>query len=152
MNSNDEEGIKYLEIVIKELVVKGEAPANVLDDSNSMLRWWRNLEQTKQEEIQNQVKIISQTSTVIPDNKSQPKKKIKETKNTCKACGNVWFYGKKEETENVAASLQNAGKALTCCSGCLPALFIPDKEVIDLNKCPKCGSKAIVKEEVIHEV
>jgi len=48
--------------------------------------------------------------------------------------------------------MQNLGKSMMCCGGCLPAVLIPDKKVIDLNKCPKCGSKVIKKEEVIHEV
>ena len=77
---------------------------------------------------------------------------IKETKNTCKACGKVWFYGKLDVAQQQAAAIQNIGKSLSCCTGCLPAVFIPDKKVIDLNKCPNCGSKAIVSEEVTHEV
>jgi predicted nucleic-acid-binding Zn-ribbon protein len=77
---------------------------------------------------------------------------IKETKNTCKACGNVWFYGKQEVKQQKAAAMQNAGKGMMCCGGCLPAALIPDKKVIDLSKCPKCGSKAVVCEKVTHRV
>jgi predicted nucleic-acid-binding Zn-ribbon protein len=80
------------------------------------------------------------------------KKRIAETKNTCTSCGNVWFYGKQETTEVTTAAMNNLGKSMMCCGGCLPAALIKDKEVIDLNKCPKCGSRAIKKEEVIHEV
>ena len=79
-------------------------------------------------------------------------KKIKETKCTCKACDNIWFYGKQEVLENTGSTLENIGKSMMCCSGCAPAALIPDKKVVDLDKCPKCGSKAIIKEEVIHEV
>lgn len=89
-------------------------------------------------------------------------KKIKETKAMCKACGHVWFYGKQEERENKGLKMQNAGsemsnagKDLMCCGGCLPALFIPEsktKEVKDLNKCSECGSKAVKKEKVVHDV
>jgi predicted nucleic-acid-binding Zn-ribbon protein len=79
-------------------------------------------------------------------------RKIKETKCTCSACGNTWYYGKEEVSKNLGAAMENLGKDLTCLSGCMPAVFIPDKKVIDLDKCPKCGSKAIKKEEVIHEV
>lgn len=81
-----------------------------------------------------------------------PKKIIKETKCTCNACGNIWFYGKQESLEATGAALSNVGKSMMCLSGCIPAVFIPDKKVVDLNKYPKCGSKAITKEEVIHEV
>lgn len=78
--------------------------------------------------------------------------KIKETRATCKACGNVWHYGKAEEIEATGAALQNVGKAMMCCTGCVPAAAIPDKKVTDLNKCPKCGSRAITKETVEHDV
>ena len=81
----------------------------------------------------------------------QPKV-ISETKCTCAACGNVWYYGKQEASDIKAAKMQNAGKAMMCCSGCLPAILIPDKKVVDVDKCPKCGSKAVKKEIVTHEV
>lgn len=89
-------------------------------------------------------------------------KKIKETKCTCKACGEVWFYGKEEaiqnfgdKMQNVGNSMSNTGSDMMCCSGCLPAAFLPvkpTKDVRDLNKCSKCGSKAVKKEVVVHEV
>jgi len=79
-------------------------------------------------------------------------KKIREIKSTCKACGNTWYYGKEEIKEQQQAKMESAGKSLMCCGGCLPALLIPSKKVIDLDKCPKCGSRAIDKEEVVHEV
>lgn len=98
--------------------------------------------------------------TEVPLNENV--KKIKETKCTCKACGKVWFYGKEEafknfgeKLESAGNSMSNAGKDMMCCSGCLPAAFIPnkqEKEVKDLNKCPECGSKAITKEVVVHDV
>jgi ssDNA-binding Zn-finger/Zn-ribbon topoisomerase 1 len=80
------------------------------------------------------------------------KKVIKETKCTCNACGHVWFYGKQETREATSAVLGNLSKSMMCCSGCLPAIFIPDKKIIDLNKCPKCGSRAVTRETVSHEV
>lgn len=79
-------------------------------------------------------------------------KEIKETKCTCEACKNVWFYGKTEERENAMNALSNAGKAMMCCGGCFPSLLIKDKEVRDFSKCPKCGSKAVKKEIVTHQV
>jgi predicted nucleic-acid-binding Zn-ribbon protein len=79
-------------------------------------------------------------------------RRIKETRVTCEACGNVWHYGKADELESANAALQNASKALLCCTGCLPAMLMPDKKVVDLSKCPKCGSRAVRKETVEHEV
>lgn len=89
-------------------------------------------------------------------------KKIKETKCTCQACGEVWYYGKEEALENFGERMQNLGSQmgnvgsdLMCCTGCLPAAFLPRhqvKDVQDLNRCPKCQSKAVKKEVVVHEV
>ena len=84
----------------------------------------------------------------------QQKKDIWERKCTCKSCGNIWFYGKKEVMEQHHAEVFNSAKNEGCAGtmGCLPVLVIPNKEVIDLDKCPKCGSKDIIKEVVHHEV
>jgi len=90
------------------------------------------------------------------------KKMIKETRCTCEACGNVWYYGKEEawanageKLENFGNSMSNAGKDMMCCGGCVPALFIPEKQEKkskDLNQCQNCGSKAVKKEEVTHVI
>lgn len=92
----------------------------------------------------------------------QKPKQIKETKCTCNACGKVWYYGKEDVIQNfsdkmgsVGNSMSNAGKDLMCCTGCVPALFIPnkpEKEVKDLDRCPECSSKAVKKEVVVHNV
>jgi hypothetical protein len=76
---------------------------------------------------------------------------IKETRCTCAACGNVWHYGKMDSLREAGNAMQDAGKAMMCCTGCLPAVFIPTKTPIDLNKCPKCGSRAVTKEIVEHQ-
>lgn len=71
----------------------------------------------------------------------QKKKEIKENKCTCEVCQNIWFYGKSDESEVFLNKVSNVGKALACCGGCWPALLIHDKEIRDLDKCPKCGSR-----------
>lgn len=95
-----------------------------------------------------------QTNLILnnSDNGTNDFKQIKENKMTCSACGNIWYYGKKEVNTNFSNSLHNAGSSAMCCSGCFPALFIPQKNVIDLKKCQKCGSRAVKIEEVIHNV
>ena len=77
---------------------------------------------------------------------------VRETRCTCSACGNVWYYGKEEVQKNNAAKMNQVGKAMMCCGGCFPALLIPNKEVVNLDKCSKCGSKAVRKEIVTHHV
>jgi DNA-directed RNA polymerase subunit RPC12/RpoP len=79
-------------------------------------------------------------------------RRITETKNTCTACGRIWYYGKADSLEQTGAALENLGKDMMCCSGCAPAALIPDKKVVDLDRCPDCGSKAVVSEKVTHEV
>ncbi len=84
---------------------------------------------------------------------SKPKtRQITETKATCNACGNIWFYGKSDSLEQVGNASSNCGKSMMCCT-CSPcALFIPDKKISNLNKCPKCGSRAVNREKVTHDV
>lgn len=79
-------------------------------------------------------------------------KRIQETKCTCQACGHIWFYGKQEVLQQTSDALQNLSKAMLCCGGCLPAILMPTKTPIDPGKCPKCGSKASRKEQIVHDV
>ena len=83
--------------------------------------------------------------------KKQPKI-IKETKCTCVQCGKVWHYNKKDSFENKMNKISNAGKAMSCCGGCVPALFIKDKKVVDLTRCPSCNSNNVKCEEISYEV
>ena len=76
------------------------------------------------------------------------RKTIKETKCTCNACGKIWHYGKKDLSEQRNAQLANASKALMCCSGCWPALFIKDKKVeqkvtANIIKAEDCHLKSL---------
>jgi DNA-directed RNA polymerase subunit M/transcription elongation factor TFIIS len=103
------------------------------------------------EEFQDLVKFCSDCGTPLVE-KSSIKKTITETKNTCSACGNVWYYGKQEISDIKEAKMREAGKAMACCGGCLPAILIPSKKVVDVDKCPKCGSRAVKKEGVTYEV
>ncbi len=77
---------------------------------------------------------------------------IKETKSTCLSCGKIWHYGKEDVMQNTGAAMQNLGKAMMCCTGCFPALLIPDKKTVNLSKCPECGSAAVKTEAVEHVV
>lgn len=104
----------------------------------------------------------NKTDRFSMNSQNQKKRTIKETKCTCQACGNIWYYGKEDSIKNVGEkmesfgnSLSNTSKDMMCCGGCVPALFIPEKQekdVKDLNQCQKCGSKAVKKEEVTHVV
>lgn len=77
---------------------------------------------------------------------------ITETKCTCHNCGKVWHYGKKDSLENFSNAAANVGKSMMCCTGCWPALFIHDKKVVDMKKCPQCGSRNITSEKVSYAV
>jgi len=77
---------------------------------------------------------------------------ITETKCICNSCQNIWYYGKSDVMISRANDSLNRGKELLCCTGCLPALFITDKVVVDHNKCPKCGTRSITKSTISHYV
>lgn len=102
-------------------------------------------------EVRKVIAILKKVQVV----KEKPKPKtrqITETKATCKACGNVWFYGKSDSLEQFGNASSNCGKSMMCCT-CSPcAMFIPNQKVTDLNKCPKCNSKAVNREKVTHDV
>ncbi len=86
-------------------------------------------------------------------------KKISETRCTCNSCGNIWHYGKKEERANVGRAFENVANAgsdtatgcltLGCCGGLQTN---KQNKLMDLNRCPKCNSKNIKKEKVVHEI
>lgn len=102
------------------------------------------------EKIEGRIYLIkSESVNKISHSKFQT---INETKCSCKSCKNIWYYGKKEMIESYANDKFNSGKTMLCCSGCLPALFLTDKKVIDHNACPKCGSRLIKKENITHYV
>jgi len=74
---------------------------------------------------------------------------ISETKYTCKACGRVWYWGKKDQTQNALNAVANAGDSMSPCSCCFPR---PQRTVVDPTKCPNCGSRDSESELVVHEV
>jgi len=78
--------------------------------------------------------------------------KLQETKCTCQSCGNVWYFGKTDQIENISNATSNLGKSLSCCTGCAPAAFLPNKKVVDLKQCPKCKSRNVQSEKVVHEI
>lgn len=97
-------------------------------------------------------KITFNKIETLPKKRGIATKKIEETRCTCSACGNVWFFGKKEVYENYSKILRNAGKnisGVTCC--CWPMSYM-GREQTDMGKCPRCGSKAVKKEQIFHEV
>ena len=102
--------------------------------------------------VKNRKKKPEEKKAEIKESKSPKTKTIQETKCTCNACGKVWHYGKQDKLQNFGAAMGNCGKASMCCGGCVPALLIPDKKVVDLTKCPECGSKNIKSERVEYEV
>jgi len=79
-------------------------------------------------------------------------RKIQETKCTCQGCGKIWYYGKSEVLDDFAARTRNLGKTVSACSCCCWPMSFMSREKTGLNECPNCGSKAVSKEQVIHEI
>ena len=75
---------------------------------------------------------------------AQPRR-ILETICTCGSCGHVWSY-KQDIVESAKANLQNVGTPIVLFRNC-----IPSQEAVALNKCPKCGSRALRKKEIRRE-
>lgn len=77
---------------------------------------------------------------------------IKEIKRTCTVCGTIWHNSSGEEMENFANKLSNAGKSSLFLGGSLLTLLVKKKDVVDLSKCPNCGSIATTKEKVVRKL
>jgi hypothetical protein len=77
---------------------------------------------------------------------------MEETKCTCKACGNIWYYGKKEAIEAKLSGLNKFGDTLIRIGQGGMAWLIPENKKDLVNKCPRCNSSAIAKEQITHEV
>lgn len=60
--------------------------------------------------------------------------KKKQTKCTCKSCGNTYYYGDHDVVKNIANVFHGSLYSIN--------------QVKDLGQCPKCGSRAISKREV----
>jgi hypothetical protein len=85
--------------------------------------------------------------------KNKRLKKVKETKCTCKACGNVWFYTGQEAFSIKMDKFGKFGKdMMRVVQGGMAWLFPEDKISTITAKCPKCNSTAISKEPIVHEV
>lgn len=81
-------------------------------------------------------------------------KKIREWKATCQSCSHVWHFGMEDFKKDQQSDQKEALKGALCLTGCFPALLVlPTQEKLHLDsQCPMCRSKAIKKEEVVHEV
>lgn len=97
--------------------------------------------------------------TLAGTSKPTQLKQVQETKNTCQGCGHVWFYDQSDKIQNFGDKMGATGDSLiknSCCCLFFPfgllALLIPDKKVQDLNRCPKCNSRAIQKETITHSI
>jgi predicted RNA-binding Zn-ribbon protein involved in translation (DUF1610 family) len=93
-------------------------------------------------------KISFNNPDPVPKRAGLATKQIQETRCTCLACGKIWYYGKSDVYASYAAKSRNIARSLSCCSPV--SLF--RREKTDLTKCPNCGSKAVKKEQIIHEV
>ena len=97
-------------------------------------------------------KITFNKIETLPKRNSIAPKRIQETRCTCSACGKVWYYGKTDVYNNFSKQLRNAGKNISGVSCCCWPMSYMGREETDMGKCPGCGSKAIKKEQITHEV
>lgn len=98
--------------------------------------------------------LIQKTQKV----KVKKPKTIRETKVTCKACGNIWHYNSWDAFGNAVdhwdAGTNELNKSCCCCLFFPLGIFAflaPKKQVKELDRCPKCQSRAVTKEIIEHE-
>jgi len=80
------------------------------------------------------------------------KVKIEEFKCICSGCNNLWFYTESDLAQSQRNEAINKMKTGVGLLGCVPLLFIKGQDVIDYDRCPKCGSRSISKEKVTSEI
>jgi hypothetical protein len=97
-------------------------------------------------------KITFNKIETVPKRNAIAPKRIQETRCTCSSCGKVWYYGKIDVYNNFSKQLRNAGKNISGASCCCWPMSYMSREETDMGKCPSCGSKAIKKEQITHEV
>lgn len=87
MGSSADENRKHpWDTVIRELVTKGEVSEDVLYDSDAIIRWWRSLDPTKQEEIKARVQELSQDVFAEVPEKKTGIKAPKKRRGGCLGC------------------------------------------------------------------
>jgi DNA-directed RNA polymerase subunit RPC12/RpoP len=67
----------------------------------------------------------------------------RETKVTCQACGHVWHYNSRDVMNNLTDAMADLNSV---------KVFGQKSNSNDLNRCPKCGSRAITEEKVTYKV
>jgi len=75
----------------------------------------------------------------------EERKVIMQYKCTCLDCGATWKYGY-DEAEQVESDRHKQNFKSTFEMAFIPLMAIPDKYIRNLNKCPRCGSQNIKKE------
>lgn len=74
---------------------------------------------------------------------------IKEIRTTYQSCQHVWHYLPGQKTKEVGETMQRAGCAIMTCG--LASLFMKKPDNLS-GQCPKCGSRAVKSEDVVHQV
>ncbi len=91
----------------------------------------------------------SATSGSRGKSKNRKGKKVKETQAKCTACGHVWHYLSSDKLAGCGEEMQKLGCSMMTC-GCLSMFYTKTHSMHD--KCPKCGSRAIKREKIEHNV
>jgi predicted nucleic-acid-binding Zn-ribbon protein len=91
---------------------------------------------------------------MVPEKQISDKPQIEEIKVTCWQCHHIWFYDESDRTGfGTKPGIKTSLVKTWCCCSCFPlgfvAFLIPKKK---FNHCPKCGSRAIQKEIVTHNL
>ena len=74
---------------------------------------------------------------------------VKEVRATCQSCDHVWHYLPGQGMKQAGEAMQRAGCALMTCG--VASLFMKKPENL-VSQCPKCGSRAVKSEDVVHNV
>jgi hypothetical protein len=142
--------IKTVKLLCPNCKVSGNAPAN-MEGKNVKCKACEFvflIEKPKQNDF---IPVDNIVHPII----NQKVKIVEENRCTCTTCGHIWHYGAQEIAENTNKAIQSGIQACDQCTCpcCWAPSFMPEKpNPIDLNKCPKCGSKAVKVEKIKHNL
>lgn len=74
---------------------------------------------------------------------------VRETQGTCSVCKHNWYFNMADILREKGKRMKDTGKDLLAL-GFLPLALIPNEQIRDLERCPKCGSRAVTLRDVIN--
>lgn len=75
---------------------------------------------------------------------------VRETQGMCSVCKHVWHFNAKDVFAQTGKQMKNMGKDLLALGVFLPLSLLPNEQIQELERCPKCGTRAVTLSDVVN--